>query len=124
MMEESLFQALVMASSGMFSIGSILIALLLLSSTGGPSNALAYVIGYFTGYLLIGLLVLGIGSYMDFGAKDASIAGPTATVVLGMAFLFGDRSNKPARAPIRWFLDYENVMRLTLQERRVVPVYW
>jgi threonine/homoserine/homoserine lactone efflux protein len=85
-MEEALLQGLVIASSGLFSVGSILIALLLLSSTKGPPNAVAYVTGYFVGYLLIGLLALALGSTVGASA-GGGVAGPAIAVVLGAVFV-------------------------------------
>jgi len=50
-----ILKALIVASGGMFSFGSILLVLVLLGAEGGLAKALAYVGGNSGGYLLIGL---------------------------------------------------------------------
>ena len=56
-----LIQSLILASGGLLSVGSITIVILLLISDQGWRNGLAYMLGYVTGYALIGLSSLWIG---------------------------------------------------------------
>ncbi len=61
----SFWQALALASGGLLSIGSILIVVILLSSQRGLQKAIAYFFGYSGAYLLIGALVLMVGSQLS-----------------------------------------------------------
>lgn len=56
-----LFQSLILASGGLLSVGSITIVILLLISDQGWRNGLAYMLGYVTGYTVIGLSAVWIG---------------------------------------------------------------
>lgn len=56
-----LIQSLILASGGLLSVGSITIVILLLISDQGWRNGFAYMLGYITGYTLIGLSSLWIG---------------------------------------------------------------
>lgn len=56
-----LFQSIILASGGLLSIGSITIVILLLISDQGWRNGLAYMLGYVTGYTVIGLSAVWIG---------------------------------------------------------------
>lgn len=56
-----LIQSLVLASAGLFSVGSITIIILLLMSEHGLHNGLAYMLGYMGGYMLIGVSVILVG---------------------------------------------------------------
>ena len=53
-------QALLFASSGMLSVGSITIMVILLMDDSGMGNAVAYMTGYFSGYLTIGILAVSL----------------------------------------------------------------
>ena len=56
-----LFQSLLLASSGLLSIGSITLVILLLISDQGWRNGLGYALGYFSAYSIIGMGVVVLG---------------------------------------------------------------
>ena len=56
-----LLQALVLASSGLLSVGSITLVILLLLSDRGWRNGLGYALGYTSAYTLIGVSVVVLG---------------------------------------------------------------
>lgn len=56
-----LFQSLLLASSGLISVGSITLVILLLLSDRGRRNGLGYAFGYISGYSLIGVAVVLLG---------------------------------------------------------------
>lgn len=59
-MSSVLVQSLIFATSGLFSIGSITLVIVLLISDSGWHNGISYALGYFCSYLLIGMLVVGL----------------------------------------------------------------
>ncbi len=56
-----LLQSLLLASSGLLSVGSITLVILLLISDRGWRNGLGYALGYFSAYTTIGTLVVVLG---------------------------------------------------------------
>lgn len=65
-----LLQTLLLASSGLFSVGSISIVLFFLISDVKVERALVYALGYFLSYNLIGLLMLVINSRFTLEGSD------------------------------------------------------
>ncbi len=101
-----LVQSLALASGGLFSIGSILIVVILLGTEGGFRRASAYVTGYMGTYALVGALVLMIGSWVSF--QTNSQGRPWGSIVLYfltgclLAFFFQKRlrsKEKPGEIP-------------------------
>ena len=90
MQEALILKALVVASGGIFSFGSILIVVALLGAHGGLSKALAYVGGNCGGYLIVGL-----GWFLlrdSFFAEPVAVgggAGPVAGVGVGVWLRLG-----------------------------------
>jgi len=80
-----LWPALALASGGLFSIGSILIVVLLLNARRGLRKATAYFLGYSGGYLLIGSAILLIGSKLELGRPSAQ----PSWISLGLNLLVG-----------------------------------
>ncbi|MDP3274779.1 MAG: GAP family protein [Deltaproteobacteria bacterium] len=80
-----LLQALAIAAGGVFSFGSILLVLLLLSSQKGLKKALAYYAGYFGGYSLVGLLAMQARAFLQRSSGDAS-SGSHKGLWLSIAF--------------------------------------
>lgn len=79
-MSVSLVQSLALASGGLFSIGSILIVVILLGTERGFRRASGYVAGYMGTYAFIGALVLTIGSWVSL--KASSEGKPWGSIVL------------------------------------------
>ncbi len=88
--------SLVVASSGIFSIGSITITILLLISEEGKMKGISYAAGYTIAYMLIGLAVILFG----FTADNSHSATPNPIwaivfIVFGILLIFlGYRSWK------------------------------
>ena len=68
-----LIQSLLLASSGLISVGSITLVILLLLSDRGWRNGLGYTLGYISGYSLIGVSVVLLG----YKAAEKSINKPS-----------------------------------------------
>ena len=68
-----LIQSLLLASSGLISVGSITLVILLLLSDRGWRNGLGYALGYISGYSLIGISVVLLG----YEAAEKSANGPS-----------------------------------------------
>ncbi len=99
MASTTLLQALLLASTGFFSVGAILLAIVLLLSKGGWKNGLAYAVGYTFTYLLVGGGVLLIE-----GQRPATQQGPSfwgSLLLWGMAALMFWFSWRGLRQPIR-----------------------
>ncbi len=56
-----LVQSLLLASSGLLSVGSITLVILLLISDRGWRNGLGYALGYFSAYSIIGMSIVVLG---------------------------------------------------------------
>jgi hypothetical protein len=94
-----LVQSVLLASSGILSIGSITLVILLLISDRGWHNGLAYMLGYFSTYSLIGVAVV-VAGYQASGnsAGEQGIAVPILLIVLGSLLIWLSLRNwrKPA----------------------------
>ena len=79
-----LIQAIVLASSGLISVGSITFVILLLLSEHGWRNGLGYALGYASAYTLIGAAAVLMG-YRTAGAATAegNLVQPILLMVLG-----------------------------------------
>ena len=84
-----LIQSLIMASAGLFSVGSMTLVILLLLSDRGWRNGLSYALGYFSGYSLIGISVVVIGyrATANRGGESGRWL-PTLLVALGLLLLW------------------------------------
>ena len=84
-----LVQTLIFASSGLLSIGSITLVILLLISARGWRNGLAYALGYTGAYCLIGISAVSIGyrAAKNTGSKP-SLGVSVLMLLLGL-LLFG-----------------------------------
>lgn len=108
-------QAILLASGGILSIGSIMIVILLLISDGGWRNGLAYMVGYVTAYTLIGLSAVLIGFNDATGEADGGgQVGPILWSLLGILLLWMALRNwrKPpdvAQEPPRIFAILDNI---------------
>lgn len=76
-----LLQSLALASVGIISPGSITIVIVLLMSERGWHNGVAYMVGYMSMYLLIGVAVLGFGVN---AVRNSSSEPGTATSIFLM----------------------------------------
>ncbi len=96
-----LLQALLLATAGFFAVGSLTIVLLLLLSSQGWRNGLAYALGYLTGYLLWGWAVVGLGYRVQAGGTEASHAawGWFFVVLGGLLVGIGWRQSRRPPAP-------------------------
>ena len=94
-----LIQALVLASAGLLSVGSITLVILLLLSDRGWRNGLGYALGYASAYTLIGVSAVVLG-YRSIGnkAEEPSLFLPIVLMVLGTLLLWLGLRNwrKPA----------------------------
>ncbi|NOH13104.1 MAG: hypothetical protein HND51_15805 [Chloroflexi bacterium] len=92
-------QSILFASSGILSIGSIMLVILLLLSERGWQNGLAYMLGYLSSYSLMGVAIVVVG-YQATGlsAGQPGIFVPVALVALGTLLLWLSFRNwrKPA----------------------------
>jgi threonine/homoserine/homoserine lactone efflux protein len=84
-----LLQALVLASAGLLSVGSITLVILLLLSDRGWRNGLGYALGYTSAYTVIGVLAVLLG-YRATGnnAEEPSLFFPILLMVLGTLLLW------------------------------------
>ena len=77
-------QALVLASSGLLSVGSITLVILLLLSKRGWRNGLGYSLGYTSAYTLIGVSAVLLGYRTQVNSTDEpSLLVPILLMVLG-----------------------------------------
>lgn len=84
-----LLQALLLASSGFFSVGSITLVLLLLLSDRGWRNGLGYALGYFSAYTVIGFVVISLGYRAGSGGqREPGLATPILLIILGLLLLW------------------------------------
>lgn len=94
-----LIQSILLASSGFLSVGSITLVILLLISKHGWHNGLAYMLGYFSTYSLIGVAVVVIGYQAGSNsAGEQGIAVPILLIMLGCLLILLSFRNwrKPA----------------------------
>jgi len=84
-----LVETLILASSGLLSVGSITLVILLLMSEAGWRNGLAYAVGYTGAYSVIGVaaVVVGYRATQDTGGEAGPIL-PILLVVLGTVLLW------------------------------------
>jgi len=86
-----LLQSLLLATSGLLSVGSITLVILLLLSERGWRNGLGYALGYISAYSLIGVSVVLLGyqsakkSYSEPGIVLPIILIILGTLLLGLA---------------------------------------
>jgi threonine/homoserine/homoserine lactone efflux protein len=84
-----LLQSLLLASSGLLSVGSITLVILLLISDRGWRNGLGYALGYTSAYTIIGVSVVVLGySRADNYAGEPSLFLPILLMILGSLLLF------------------------------------
>lgn len=83
-----LIQSLLLASSGLISVGSITLVILLLLSDRGWRNGLGYALGYISGYSLIGIAVVLLGyKASEKSGYKASLFLPILLFTLGILLL-------------------------------------
>ncbi len=87
-------QALVLASGGILSVGSITLVILLLISERGWQNGLGYMLGYTGAYTLIGASIVLLG-YRAAGpvADGDGILAPVLFTTLGLILLYITQRN-------------------------------
>ena len=79
-----LVQALVLASTGLLSVGSITLVILLLLSERGWRNGLGYSLGYTSAYTLIGVSAILLGYRTQVNStEEPSLLVPILLMVLG-----------------------------------------
>jgi threonine/homoserine/homoserine lactone efflux protein len=84
-MSSILIQAILLASSGLFAVGSITLVVLLLISDRGFHNGFSYAIGYITGYTLIGFVVIVLNyQTSENNSEQQNILFPAFLVVFGI----------------------------------------
>lgn len=84
-----LVQSIILASSGILSIGSITLVILLLISDRGWHNGLAYMLGYFSTYCLIGVAVVSAGYQATSSSTgEQGIVLPFLLIVLGTLLIW------------------------------------
>jgi len=84
-----LVQALVLASTGFLSVGSITLVILLLLSDRGWHSGLGYALGYFSAYSVIGIVVVVVGyRSAENNTGERSIFLPVLLMVLGTLLLW------------------------------------
>ena len=84
-----LLQSLLLASTGLLSVGSITIVILLLISKRGWRNGLGYALGYTTAYSIIGVLVVLWGyRATEKGTSESSIFFPVFLMFFGTLLLW------------------------------------
>lgn len=84
-----LIQSLLLASSGLISVGSITLVILLLLSDRGWHNGLGYALGYISGYSLIGVSVVLVGyKTAEKSNNRPSLFLPILLLALGALLLF------------------------------------
>lgn len=84
-----LIQSLLLASSGLLSVGSITLVILLLISERGWRNGLGYALGYFSAYTTIGISVVVLGyRAAENGAREPSRFFPMLLLFFGGLLLW------------------------------------
>ncbi len=84
-----LFQSLLLASAGILSVGSITLVILLLISDRGWRNGLAYALGYFSAYTVIGISVVVAGyRAIENSANSPGLILPILLIALGTLLLW------------------------------------
>ncbi|MES0361528.1 MAG: GAP family protein [Anaerolineales bacterium] len=84
-----LIQALVLASTGLLSVGSITLVILLLLSDRGWHNGLGYALGYTSAYTIIGVSVVVFGyRAAENNTEEPSLVLPILLMVLGTLLLW------------------------------------
>ena len=96
-----LFQALLLASAGLLSVGSITLVILLLISKRGWRNGLGYALGYTTAYTIIGVFVVLWGyRATEKGANESNIFFPVFLIFFGTLLLWMAFKNWRKPAPV------------------------
>ncbi|MBI9051742.1 MAG: DUF2065 family protein [Anaerolineaceae bacterium] len=84
-----LIQALVLASAGLLSVGSMTFVILMLLSDRGWRNALGYALGYISAYSLIGIAAVAIGyRSAQSNTGETSIVRSILLIVLGSVLVW------------------------------------
>ncbi len=84
-----LMQALVLASSGLLSFGSITLVILLLISDRGWRNGLGYALGYTSAYAVIGVSAVVLGyRATENNTGEPSLFFPILLIVLGILLIW------------------------------------
>jgi threonine/homoserine/homoserine lactone efflux protein len=93
-MTPAFLQSILVATTGMVSVGSILIVILLLSAENGFRKASCYVLGYVMTYAVIGCFIVAIGSQKPTTLPPViAFAIPTIKIFIGAVFIYsGGRS--------------------------------
>lgn len=94
-----LIQSLLFASTGLLSVGSMTLVILMLLSDRGWRNGLGYALGYLNGYSLIGVSAVVVGYRATGGqANEPGRVFPALLMVLGALLLWLSWRNwrKPA----------------------------
>jgi threonine/homoserine/homoserine lactone efflux protein len=94
-----LVQSLLLASSGLLSVGSITLVILLLLSERGWRNGLGYALGYTSAYTLIGVSAMLLGYRTNLTSSDEpGLLLPILLMVLGSLLMWLGLRNwrKPA----------------------------
>ena len=85
----TLLQALLLASSGLLSVGSITLVILLLLSDRGWRNGLGYALGYLGAYSLIGMAAVVLGYQASANsATESGLFLPILLIFLGTLLLW------------------------------------
>lgn len=83
-----LLQTLLLASSGLFSVGSISIVLFFLITDIKPGKALAYSLGYFFSYIIIGFITVLIYSREQVEvSENVTIGRQVFLIILGILLI-------------------------------------
>lgn len=104
-----LIQSLLLATAGLFAPGSMTLVILLLMSARGWRNGLGYVLGYFSGYTLLGSGMVLVGyRFAPQGNPEASpfLSGlffALGALLVGLGFRNGRQSAPPTDRPSRFF---------------------
>ncbi len=93
-----LLQTLLFASSGLLSVGSITLVILLLLSERGWRNGLGYALGYTTGYSLVGVGTVSLG-YRVVGNPSGAAAPFVSWLLLVLGGLLLTLSFRNRRTP-------------------------
>lgn len=113
-----LIQSLVLATAGLFAPGSMTLVILLLMSARGWRNGLGYVLGYMSGYTVIGTAVVVAGyQATQTRGSETGLFLPILFLVLGtLLFWVGLRNwRKPAsqnQEPPRFFAIVDRITPL------------
>ncbi|MEN8241168.1 MAG: GAP family protein [Chloroflexota bacterium] len=95
-----LIQAMLLASSGLLSVGSITLVILLLLSDRGWRNGLGYALGYISAYSIIGISAVILGFRASENSKgEPGLFFPIVLIVFGTLLLW--LSFRNGRKPIK-----------------------